>query len=87
MGNYANINLYKGTHNYPLMKRSELLGNKEEAEIKVERIMDQLDMNKNGTIDYKEFLVANFEKEEIINFNTLKHTLDFFDAALYYFTL
>jgi calcium-dependent protein kinase len=59
-----------------------LIGSEEEAKVRVESIMEQLDMNKNGTIDYKEFLVANFEKEKMTNQNALKQAFDFFDIVL-----
>ena len=70
------------------LSRAELIegykviyGNEEEAKIEVDKIMLQLDINKNGTIDYKEFLMANFENEDITNTNMLKQAFNFFDAV------
>lgn len=61
---------------------TQLLGNRDEARTRVEGIMEQLDMNRNGTIDYKEFLVANLEKEEVTSQKALRQAFDFFDTVL-----
>ena len=60
-----------------------IYGNEDEARMQVDNVMNKLDMNKNGTIDYKEFLVANFKKEDIINTKLLKQAFDFFDAVIH----
>lgn len=56
-----------------------LLGDASRARVHVDKIMEQLDMNSNGTIDYKEFLVGNFQRSNVISLNMLKQAFDFFD--------
>eukprot|EP00826_Nyctotherus_ovalis_P034675 TRINITY_DN2909_c0_g1_i5.p1 TRINITY_DN2909_c0_g1~~TRINITY_DN2909_c0_g1_i5.p1 ORF type:complete len:120 (-),score=33.59 TRINITY_DN2909_c0_g1_i5:184-543(-) len=56
-----------------------LLGDAHKARARVDKVMEQLDMNNNGTIDYKEFLVANFQKNNVISLQMLKQAFDFFD--------
>ncbi len=81
------------------LSREELLegykillgGDVEEAKIEVESTMNQLDMNKNGTIDYKgtplvlntqvEFMMANLKRTDLVNRQKLKQAFDFFDAV------
>ena len=58
-----------------------IIGDQEEAKARVEVIMEKLDMNKNGSIDYKEFLVANFQDKELNNQKMMRQAFDFFDEV------
>ncbi len=72
-----------------LLDRSELiegylkLGMKRTQAAKVvENIMATIDLNKNGTIDYSEFLMANMNKEEVLSQEKLKEAFRLFDKVL-----
>ena len=60
----------------------KLFGDLEQAKREVTKIMDQLDMNKNGTIDYNEFLIANFQKQNVMNNEMMRRAFNFFDEVL-----
>ena len=47
----------------------------------VSRILDQIDLNKNGTIDYSEFLMANLQQDDIVSQNKLKEAFKLFDKV------
>ena len=59
-----------------------IMGDPEEAKSRVDEMMEKLDMNQNGTIDYKEFLVANFQNKTMNYQKMLREAFDFFDAVL-----
>jgi calcium-dependent protein kinase len=59
-----------------------ILDDVNEAKAYVDKVMNQLDMNNNGTIDYKEFLVANFQKSNALNLRMLRQAFDFFDEVI-----
>ena len=54
------------------------LGN-EEAEIEVERIMNQVDSDNSGFIDYTEFLKANLDMRQLFSEENLKVAFEIFD--------
>ena len=41
-------------------------GDRERAELEVQEIMDKLDLNGNGNIDYSEFLIANIDSNKFL---------------------
>ena len=51
----------------------------EQAEIEAKKIMQKLDFNKNGSIDYSEFLIAHLDSSKFINDERLKEVFDLFD--------
>ena len=63
-------------------------GDEKSAKEEAKRTMDEIDTNKNGTVDYNgkyvllliEFLAANLKKNDCINKDKLKQAFDFFDA-------
>eukprot|EP00826_Nyctotherus_ovalis_P025736 TRINITY_DN1998_c0_g1_i20.p1 TRINITY_DN1998_c0_g1~~TRINITY_DN1998_c0_g1_i20.p1 ORF type:complete len:265 (-),score=86.99 TRINITY_DN1998_c0_g1_i20:167-961(-) len=55
-------------------------GDLEAAKAEAKQTMKRLDINGNGTIDYNEFLMANMDRNNIINEGNLKIAFDFFDA-------
>jgi len=59
-----------------------ILNNPDEAQAYVDKVMSQLDMNNNGTIDYKEFLVANFKGNNVLDLRMLRQAFDFFDEVI-----
>lgn len=74
-----------------VLERDELIAGyislgktKPEACVIVEDIMNKVDINKNGTIDYSEFLMANFNQEEAISKSKLKQTFMLFDKVIPY---
>ena len=51
----------------------------EEARIEVERIMNEIDIDKSGTIDYNEFLIAATNRQKVLNQEKLEQTFKMFD--------
>lgn len=51
----------------------------EKAEFEAKKIMEKLDFNNNGTIDYSEFLIAHLDANKFINDDRLKEVFDLFD--------
>lgn len=49
----------------------------------VEDILDKIDLNKNGTIDYSEFLTANLNREDVASKSKLKEAFKLFDKVLF----
>jgi len=62
---------------YKMMGRTEI-----RARLEAEHVMTRLDMNRNGTIDYNEFLVANLIMYNVLTEDKLKKAFDFFDSVL-----
>lgn len=56
-------------------------GDQDHAERAVQNILKRADLNKNGLIDYKEFLAANINKKKKIMKDRLKQIFDFFDKV------
>lgn len=54
------------------------------AELEVERIMSSADGDKNGTIDYTEFISATMNKEKLLTGERLKTAFDHFDKVRKY---
>ncbi len=50
-----------------------------EARKEVDRIMDEIDMDKNGTIDYNEFVLAATNRQKLLNKEKLESTFKIFD--------
>jgi calcium-dependent protein kinase len=51
------------------------------AELEVERIMSMADVDKNGTIDYSEFITATMNKDKLLTGERLKNAFDHFDKV------
>jgi calcium-dependent protein kinase len=51
----------------------------ESAEKEAERIFDEVDLDKNGTIDYNEFLIACTNRNKLLNKDKLEQTFKLFD--------
>lgn len=49
------------------------------AELEVERIMQMVDMDANGAIDYTEFIAATVNKNKLLTKERLKQAFDHFD--------
>eukprot|EP00826_Nyctotherus_ovalis_P049524 TRINITY_DN599_c0_g3_i4.p2 TRINITY_DN599_c0_g3~~TRINITY_DN599_c0_g3_i4.p2 ORF type:complete len:209 (-),score=72.37 TRINITY_DN599_c0_g3_i4:103-729(-) len=69
-----------------VLERNELLEGymklgktKKQAARIVDKIMNQIDLNNNGTIDYSEFLMANLRHEDITSSEKLKEAFKIFD--------
>jgi calcium-dependent protein kinase len=52
-----------------------------EAEVEVERIMRNCDTDKNGHIDYSEFISATIDKRKLLSKERLKHAFAIFDRV------
>jgi calcium-dependent protein kinase len=50
-----------------------------EAKREVERIMSEIDIDKSGTIDYNEFLIAATNRQSVLNKEKLEQTFKMFD--------
>lgn len=50
-----------------------------EAQREVERIMGEIDIDKSGTIDYNEFLIAATNRQSVLNKEKLEQTFKMFD--------
>jgi len=48
------------------------------AEVEVARIMNNCDMDKNGHIDYSEFISATIDKRKLLSKERLKHAFAIF---------
>jgi calcium-dependent protein kinase len=67
-----------------LSREEILLGYKEilgdvEAEIEADRIMKEVDIDKSGTIDYNEFVLASISQQKLLNKEKLEATFKMFD--------
>ena len=51
----------------------------DDAEKEVERIMNEVDIDKSGTIDYNEFVLATINKQKLLNKKKLETTFKMFD--------
>lgn len=51
------------------------------AEIEVERIMNAADLDKNGHIDYSEFIAATTDKRKLLSKERLKTAFQLFDRV------
>ena len=56
----------------------EILGD-EDAEKEAKRIMEEVDLDKNGTIDYNEFIIASLSRQKLVNQEKLEATFKIFD--------
>lgn len=72
-----------------VLERDELLEGymklgktKEQAKKIVDKIMREIDLNNNGTIDYSEFLMANLKYEDALSNEKLKEAFKLFDKVL-----
>lgn len=63
-----------------LIKGMSLVMTKGEAESDVERIMSVVDVDKNGFIEYEEFLRASLDKEKLLSKENIKIAFDLFDV-------
>jgi calcium-dependent protein kinase len=52
-----------------------------DAVVAVDGIMDKIDINKNGNIEYDEFLMANIDKDETLSQEKLKQAFKIFDKV------
>eukprot|EP00826_Nyctotherus_ovalis_P057393 TRINITY_DN7841_c0_g1_i14.p2 TRINITY_DN7841_c0_g1~~TRINITY_DN7841_c0_g1_i14.p2 ORF type:complete len:168 (-),score=57.30 TRINITY_DN7841_c0_g1_i14:348-851(-) len=67
---------------YVMMGRTET-----NARLETERVLTRLDLNRNGTIDYNEFLMANLVTHNVLSNDKLKKAFDYFDAVRVYLTI
>lgn len=73
-----------------VLERDELLegymklGKTTEQAVKiVDKIMREIDLNNNGTIDYSEFLMANLKHEDALSNEKLKEAFKLFDKVYF----
>ena len=52
------------------------------AEIEVERIMKNCDIDRNGHIDYSEFINATIDKRKLLSKERLKAAFQLFDRVI-----
>jgi len=55
-------------------------GNISRAEEEARKIIDKLDLNENGTIEYSEFLIANIDPTKIVREDRLREVFNIFDC-------
>ena len=61
-----------------------LLGKKKEEAVEiVNKIMKEIDINGNGTVDYSEFIMANLNHSDAISNEKLKEAFKLFDKVVY----
>lgn len=72
-----------------VLERDELLegymklGKTKAAAMKiVDEILDRIDINRNGTIDYSEFLMANLQEDDATSHGKLKEAFKLFDKVI-----
>eukprot|EP00826_Nyctotherus_ovalis_P043186 TRINITY_DN4520_c0_g1_i20.p4 TRINITY_DN4520_c0_g1~~TRINITY_DN4520_c0_g1_i20.p4 ORF type:complete len:162 (+),score=61.18 TRINITY_DN4520_c0_g1_i20:1245-1730(+) len=61
---------------YEMMGRTRM-----RAQVEAEYVMTRLDVNRNGTIDYNEFLMANLATYNVLTKDKLNKAFDFFDTV------
>lgn len=61
------------------MGYAQLYGSVERATLEVEQILQRVDINGNGTIDYSEFLAANLGLSELLTNEKLQAAFNLFD--------
>ena len=65
-----------------LVKAYKTMGKSEsESIINAKWIMNAIDLNKNGTIDYNEFLMANLNKTKALTKTSLEKAFKYFDRV------
>ena len=57
------------------------------ANFKTNRVMKRIDLNRNGVIDYNEFLMANLIRKNALTNKRLKMTFEFLDSVIFRMTL
>lgn len=62
-----------------LIEGYKLSMDEDEAIKEVERIMSEIDIDKSGTIDYNEFLIAATNRQKVLNKEKLEQTFKMFD--------
>lgn len=55
-------------------------GDEQRAEVEARLLIEKLDFNNNGTIDYSEFLIANLDPMKIVNEERLREVFNIFDS-------
>jgi calcium-dependent protein kinase len=55
-------------------------GDERRAEYEARRIIEVLDLNQNGAIEYSEFLIANIDPKKLIREDRLREVFDMFDV-------
>lgn len=55
-------------------------GDERRAEYEARRILEVLDLNQNGAIEYSEFLIANIDPKKLIREDRLREVFDMFDV-------
>lgn len=63
----------------------KILGKNKEVENKVEKILNSLDVNNNGNLDYSEFLIGTLNQENFLTKNRLISGFHMFDKVLNFF--
>jgi len=58
---------------------TNIYGNAEKAAKEVDQIMNNADVDRNGFIDYSEFLAASMDKKQLLSKQNLKKAFDLFD--------
>ena len=54
------------------------------AEKEVNQIMDAVDSDKSGSIEYSEFVVATVNRKKILSNENLENAFSMFDKVFYY---
>jgi len=55
-------------------------GDERRAEYEARRILEVLDLNQNGAIEYSEFMIANIDPKKLIREDRLREVFDMFDV-------
>jgi calcium-dependent protein kinase len=61
---------------------TKIYANEEKAMTEVENIMKNVDVDRNGYIEYSEFLVASLNKKELLSKENLKKSFQLFDRVI-----
>lgn len=80
---------YMNTNNNGIITLDELISsyklldkNEKMAKVSSKSVMNKIDLNQNGVIDYNEFLMANLITEDALTKERLKKVFEFFDIVL-----
>ena len=60
----------------------QFYGDKGKAEQVVNTLMENIDMDRNGYIDYSEFLLSAMNKKQMLSKENLKHAFQLFDKVI-----
>lgn len=63
---------------------TKVLDNEELAKIEVDRIIETVDINKSGQVDFTEFLIAAMNQDKLLSIQKMQQAFDIIDLVHIY---